>query len=269
MNKNFKSTLAIAIGTLFAASAFAAQPTNTSQPTATGAGSISLNSNIGGNFNINQAGFSASQAGNSQSASATVMSGVTKTPNYSSVTANTAGSTATNSDAYAINQSSGGGMGFAQSTGAVQASTNGAAKIDGIASAIGASNAGTNDQVTAFTNQGGENASSTTSTFSDSLAYSTTHGTTIAPTGGQVVNGVNLSSDVTGTAGGSNQTWNGYELGINGIGFASVNQVQSSGSFAGSATGAASVSSSASYQIPTIHIGPITIPVGPEALSLN
>lgn len=205
------------------------------EPHASAAGGVSIQSNVGGGFSLGTSGSALSYAQNTQAATAAVGATASYAPGFNSVTAGVNGATTSASYGQAYNVSSGSGSGSASSQGSVGTWVHGMESIHGVTNGFngGASGTYSHDVIQAGTNQGSYVAGQTASGFDSQVHYERAGGWTPAPVGaygGGASSQVGISTANTGYAGGTNT--GGALAQMNAAGIANI---QSSGYFFGNA----------------------------------
>ena len=220
MSSNLHTLLALAVLCVHST-------THATEPSAMGAGSVAAGAASGGSMHIGSNGSSLSYAASSQTASFKTVPSTFHSPNYSTVTASIAGSTATNSAGVAYNTGTGSGTGTARAAGTASAAAQGLVGIHGLRTGDSGGRTGTQSTfvIQAGGGQGSSVLGSTSSGFQAALSFDRTHATTVqAATAGHVT-GTNATNTLAG---------------MNAAGLASI---QSSGYF--QVTGNASTSTGA------------------------
>lgn len=174
-------------------------------PSASGKGSVAVESTVHGSFALGKNGSASSYAINVESAAAKVNATANHTPGHRTVNAGITGDTETSSFGKAYNVSTGSGSGYAKSAGSADTSVQGRAKIDGVTTGFSGGHAGTetSNKIVAGTNQGSYVEGKTFSGFDTQLHYSKTsdagsHGVTVSGKAEGYAEGVNKQGALEG-----------------------------------------------------------------------
>jgi hypothetical protein len=231
----------IAVSLFAAASAFA------TQPAANGQGNIAAVSSVSGTVNAGQAGTSTSQSFNSQSATASLTSTANNTKGYTNVNAEQVGAVTTQGHAYAFNNSTGTGNGYAISEGTAAGAVQGQVSIHNMGYGTGSASTTSNNGVVANANQGSENASATTAGFDVALNYNQSK-TVVA---GVVTQTAGVTGTTTGYASGATNQWNNTGGAANA---ATYNNSTAVGQYAAATAITTSITSAPVLTIPSVGI---------------